>query len=111
SRELPLGITNQELETLTRRHLHARWVFAFGYRIGQESQSNHGPSNTAEIYLLHCCHSGEGVERFCVAGIEPHHLLRRRASIRLYAWRLARMGGPGTRWQAHELRPGEDPAI
>src|SRR6267143_2575048 len=53
------------------------WVLACGYRMGQESQSNHGPTNTIEICLLHCRHPGEGVGRFCVTGVQPHHLLRR----------------------------------
>src|ERR1700736_837499 len=43
-------------------------------------RSNHGPSSTTEIYLLHCRHLGEGVGRLCVAGVEPHHLLGRGAA-------------------------------
>src|SRR5713101_2394954 len=55
-------------------------------------RSNHGPSSTTEIYLLHCRHPGEGVGRLRVAGVEPRvpHTL----PLRVVATSPKRTSGP-----------------
>src|SRR6202035_4093655 len=46
-------------------------------RWGRKVRSNHGPTSITEIYFLHCRHSGKGVGRLCIAGVESRHLLGR----------------------------------
>src|SRR6267154_4017925 len=59
---------------LNRWHYGLVGFLPVDIRWRRRARSDHGPSSTTEIYLLHGRHPGEGVGRLCVPGVEPHHL-------------------------------------